>query len=71
MKNILDAWLLNIDNETLQTALDSLHDSSLFRNNLNNPDIVAVNFDSTLQKQLLHLASCEWDRTVAALTWQE
>ena len=69
MKNILNEWLLSLDDETLQLALDSIYDSSVFRSIQGKPDIVIFHWDLTLQKQLFHLANCEWDRTLAALTW--
>lgn len=71
MKNILNEWLLSLDEATLQLALDSIYDSRVFNDNNHMPDILAFHWDLTLQKQLFHLANCEWDKTLAALTWQE
>ena len=53
----------------LHLALACLHDRQLFKDNVLIPVVVQIFLDNDLQHQLHWLAHCDWDMTMARLTY--
>lgn len=69
---MLDKWILDLPDEDIMTMISASYDQAIFAElALNRPDLLVAVYDSHLLAQLEHIALCDFDRTLAMLSWDE
>jgi hypothetical protein len=68
---MMSGWLLGLTNDAIVTALSAVYDSTVYADlEKGSPHLLALCYDSSLLKQAEHLARCDFDRTLAILSWE-
>ena len=67
---MLNGWLLALSDGELGQAIDAVYDSKVAGElETTQPELLCLMYDQDLRKQAEHIAMCEFDRTLAILSW--
>ncbi len=68
----IDKWLLDLSNEDIGKAVDAIYDSQVCAElTISRPDLMPIWANPSTQHMAEHIVVCEFDRTMAVLSWCE